>query len=281
MTRALLYRRFGRWQEAYAQFVRASELNPQDLLAYISAGGAAMALRWWDEVDRMVERIVKHFPRHVSGASREHAVTLRLRGDVAAGNRQLENAKLQMPGDFAPLFYIPFWKHEFEQCRRLVTEAAKYSELQDERWDKELQLVFVTKSPFDEQAAREAEKRLEERLARPIHREQQGDLVIALSNVKMLLGKKKEALRIAEESVEQHPISEDAFANLDRLKRLAFMYLYAGENDRALQTFAKLVQLPNGEHYGELKYNPVLDGLRQDPRFEQILKQAQQPFPRL
>ena len=33
----LLYRRFGRWQEAYAQFERATELNPQDLTGYYSA----------------------------------------------------------------------------------------------------------------------------------------------------------------------------------------------------------------------------------------------------
>ncbi len=281
LTRGLLYRRFGRWQEAYAQFVRSTELNPQDLLAYISADGAAVGLRWWDEADQMVERIAKHFPRRASVATMEHAVTLRLRGDVAAGNKQLENMKLQMPGDFAPLFYIPFWERDFEQCRGVITDAAKYSELQDERWNKQLQLTFVTKFPFDEEAARDAEKRLEAGLAAPLHREQQGDLIIALSNVKMLLGKKKEALRIAEESVEQHPISEDALANVERLKRLAFMYLYAGENDRALQTFAKLVQLPGGEAYGELRYNPVLDPLRKDPRFEEILKQAQQPFPRL
>jgi len=63
--------------------------------------------------------------------------------------------------------------------------------------------------------------------------------------------------------------------------RLTFLYLHTGENDRALQTFAKLVQLPGGKAYGELMYNPVLDGLRQDPRFEEILKQSQQPFPRL
>ncbi len=281
VTRGLLYRRFGRWQEAFAQFKRATELNPQDPFSCINAGGIAIALRWWDEADQMNERMAKRFPRYAREATIEHAVSLRFRGDVAAGNKQLENAKLQMPGNFAELFYPPFWKRDFEQCRPLVTEAAKYSELQDERWDKELQLVFVTKFSFDEQAARDAEKRLEERLAGAIHREQQGDLIIALSNVKMLLGKKNEALRIAEESVEQHPISEDAFANVGLLRRLAFMYLYAGENDRALQTFAKLVQLPGAEPYGELMYNPILDGLRQDPRFDEILKQSQQPFPRL
>ncbi|MDQ6912147.1 MAG: hypothetical protein M3128_04665 [Verrucomicrobiota bacterium] len=281
MTRGLLYRRFGRWQEAYAQFMRATELNPQDLSAYIFAGGAAQGLRWWDELDQMAARIIKHFPRRGRIATMEHGLSLRFRGDVAAGNKKLENGKLQMPDDFGPLFYIPFWKRDFEQCRRLLTDAANYPELKDERWDKELQLVFVTKFPFDEQAAREAEERLRERLGGPVHREEQGDLIIALSNVKMLLGKKEEALRIAEESAEQHPISEDALANVQRLKRVAFMYIYSGENDRALQTFAKLVRLPGAEAYGELKYNPVLDPLREDPRFEEILKQSQQPFPRL
>ena len=35
MTRALLYRRFGRWQEAYSLFVRETELNPHDFTAYL------------------------------------------------------------------------------------------------------------------------------------------------------------------------------------------------------------------------------------------------------
>jgi len=280
MTRGLLYRRFGRWQEAFAQFKRATELNPQDPFSYTTAGWTALCLRWWDEGDQMYELMAKRFPRSAREATIQHALSLSFRGDVAAADKQLESVKLQMPGDFDMLFYGLFFKRDFEPCRRLLTDAAKYSELQDNRWEKELQLAFVTKFPFDEQAAREAEKRLEECLAGSISREQQGVLISALSNVKMLLGKKEEALRIAEESVEQHPISEDT-VNVARLQWLAYMYLYAGENDRALQTFAKLVQLPAGATYPELKDSPVLDGLRQDPRFEEILKQSQQPFPRL
>src|SRR5205814_2445137 len=110
----------------------------------------------------------------------------------------------------------------------------------------------------------------------------EGELKVTLSNVKMILGKKEESIRISEESVKEHPISEDALANTGRLHRLAYMYLYAGEHERALQTFAKLVRIPGtGENYGTLKYNPVLDELRKDPRFDEILKQVQQPFPRL
>jgi TolB-like protein/class 3 adenylate cyclase len=282
LTRALLYRRFGRWQEAYGLSVRASELNPQDLSGYLCASGTALALRWWSEVDQIAQRVVKHFPRRSRIARIEQAATLRMRGDVAAGNKALESLNLQIPSEFTPLFYMNFWNRNYEECHRLLAQLAKYPESDDERWDKELQFVFVTKLPFDQEAARATEKKLEERLRQPINREEEGDLKVSLSNVKMILGEKDEAIRISEESVKQHPLSEDAVANTGRLHRLAYMYVYAGEHERALQTFAKLVRIPGtGENYGTLKYNPVLDELRKDPRFDDILKQSQKPFPRL
>ena len=46
--------------------------------------------------------------------------------------------------------------------------AAKYPEVEADRWDKELQLSFVTKFPVDQDAASQAEKQVEERLSRPI-----------------------------------------------------------------------------------------------------------------
>jgi hypothetical protein len=97
----------------------------------------------------------------------------------------------------------------------------------------------------------------------------------------MLLGKKDEALRLCEESVKEHPVSEDAVVNTGRLSSLAFMYILAGERERALETMARLVQLPGGLWYGPLKIAPIFDPLRNDPRFDEILKQSQQPFPRL
>ncbi len=63
LTRGLLYRRFGRWQEAFAQFQRTAELNPQDPAAYDNAAGAAVNLRWWDDADRIRRRMAKLFPR--------------------------------------------------------------------------------------------------------------------------------------------------------------------------------------------------------------------------
>ena len=281
LTRAFLYRRFGRWQEAYAQFQRTTELNPQEPMGYDGALSAAVTLRWWDDADRTRGRMAKLFPRMARILRYTEASSLRMRGDVEAGNKIIEEQAAEGRADPVMLFYRAFWKREYEECRRLVGEFASNRELENDHWDKELQLGFVTAFSFEQQAARNAEQRIEDRLGRPVNREEELSLKEHLANLKMLLGKKAEAIRLCEETLAQHPISEDALLNVRQLNRLAYMYLYAGENERALQTFAQLVQTPGGEHYGMLKYNPVLDPLRSDPRFEAILKQAQQPFPRL
>jgi TolB-like protein/class 3 adenylate cyclase len=281
LTRAFLYRRFGRWQEAYAQFERATELNPQDPTGYYSAADVARRLRWWDEADRVRARLIKRFPRMARGARIEGAVQLRWSGEVDAGDKILEELNLDVRSDFAPLFYRSFWKRDYQECRRLLAEAAKYPDLERDRWEKELKLAFATKTPGPKQAALEAEKQLEERLRHPSSRDDQGELTDTLSCVKFILGKKQEALRLCEQSVEKHPLSEDALVNGDRVKWLAYAYIYAGDDEHALQSFAKLVQIPFGEYYGVLKYEPVFDELRTDPRFDEILKQSQQPFPRL
>jgi len=282
LTRAFLYRRFGRWQETYAQFERATELNPQDPTGYYNAANTARGLRWWDEADRVRARLIKRFPRLTRGARMEEAVQLRWSGEVDAGNKILEELNLnERSEEFVPLFYRSFWKRDYQECRRLLAEAAKYPDLERDRWEKELKLAFVTKTPGPKEAALEAEKQLEERLRHPGSRDDEGELTDTLSCVKFILGKKEEAVRLCEQSVEKHPVSEDALENGDRVKWLAYAYIYAGDHERALQSFAKLVQIPFGEYYGPLKYEPVFDELRKDPRFDEILKQSQQPFPRL
>ncbi|MFL6513828.1 MAG: tetratricopeptide repeat protein [Chthoniobacterales bacterium] len=280
LTRALLYRRFGRWQEAYNQFLRVTELNPQDLWGHIHAGGAAVNLRWWAECDQMRALLIKRFPQRARRIRIEGANTMRLRGDVEAGNKELEGLNPIVADDFGYLFDIAMWKHDYQEARRVLAEATKYPELEQERWQYELELQFVTKEWRPTQAAGESEKRLQEELGKPGSDRPDGNLSSAVSAIKMMLGEKDEAIRIAEESVQKHPLAADSMNNMGRAKWLAYAYLYAGEHDRAIQTLTTLVHAPGGEWYGPLKYDPVFDGLRTDPRFQSLTEQAKQPFPR-
>jgi hypothetical protein len=97
----------------------------------------------------------------------------------------------------------------------------------------------------------------------------------------MLLGKKDEAIRLGEECVARHPVSADTIQNTPFLRWLARLYICAGENERALQIYAQLVHIPGGFYHGAFKYDPGLEALRKDPRYAEILKQFEQPFPRL
>ena len=252
LTRGFLYRRFGRWQEAYAQFRRTSELNPEDPTGYVGAAQAASALRWWDEMDRGIERVIKRFPTQAKPAGVGIAIGLQWKGDLEAADKQLDQLHPGLEMAFEPLFKRAMWKRDFQTARGIVDEAGKYPELEKERWVNELQLLFVTKQQPSMEKAREAEKRLDEQRQHPAVNEDEGGLIAMLSALKMILGQKDEAIRLAEESVRKHPLSEDTFINGQRLTSLAYLYCCAGERDRAIQTFATLVHVPSALFYGPM-----------------------------
>src|SRR5205807_6769726 len=105
------------------------------------------------------------------GARLVQAVQLRWCGEVEAGNKLMETLSLDVRTGFVPLFYRSIWKRDYQECPRLLAEAAKYPDLERDRWEKELKLAFVTKTPGPTQAALEAEKQLEERLRHPVIRD--------------------------------------------------------------------------------------------------------------
>ena len=51
-----------------------------------------------------------------------------------------------------------------------------------------------------------------------------------------------------------------------------------GDRDGAFEKLGKLVKLPFGLNYGDLKLNPMWDDLRNDPRFDRILAESALPL---
>jgi hypothetical protein len=54
---------------------------------------------------------------------------------------------------------------------------------------------------------------------------------------------------------------------------MAVVYGLTNEPDLAFQELTISVKIPGGVIYGELKFDPVLDPLRNDPRFHRLLAQ--------
>jgi hypothetical protein len=102
---------------------------------------------------------------------------------------------------------------------------------------------------------------------------------VLLSNLGLTdagLGRKGDALREGREAVQLVPVSSDAVDGPAYATTLAKVYVWSGENDAALGELAAVVRLPRGPSYGELRFDPVWDEIRANPRFEEIMTQAAQ-----
>lgn len=100
-------------------------------------------------------------------------------------------------------------------------------------------------------------------------------LLATLGLVNAGLSRKEEALRAGRRAAELRPVSQDALDGTDVLTSLALTYTWLGDNDAAIEQLKFLVKTPANLSYGRLKYDPVWDSVRSDPRFAELLNQLQ------
>jgi tetratricopeptide (TPR) repeat protein len=115
-----------------------------------------------------------------------------------------------------------------------------------------------------EQARVISEKYLREAPDNPARHAQHGLILAAL-------GRKQEAIAEGKHAVELLPESQDAFDGPQVTATLAQIYGLTGESDEAFRLIEHLLEVPNGLTISTLKFDPVWDPLREDPRFEALI----------
>jgi tetratricopeptide (TPR) repeat protein len=85
------------------------------------------------------------------------------------------------------------------------------------------------------------------------------------------LGKKAEAIREGERSVEMLPVSRNAFSGAYYLQQLARIYTMVGEPDKAIDRLEELLKVPYFVSPGWLRVDPTFDPLRKNPRFQKLV----------
>jgi tetratricopeptide (TPR) repeat protein len=101
-----------------------------------------------------------------------------------------------------------------------------------------------------------------------------------LSNLSLAdagLGRKASALQEARRAIELCPVSHDAADGATYETALAMVYAWIGERDAAMTELEKVVKLPRGPNWGELRFSPLWDDVRTDTRFDSLLTQAALP----
>ena len=81
----------------------------------------------------------------------------------------------------------------------------------------------------------------------------------------------------AKRAADAVPISRDSIDGVNCINLLAEVYSMTDEPEAALYELEKIIGLPNGPTYGDLRFNPGWDQFRKDARFTKILSQAVNP----
>jgi len=92
------------------------------------------------------------------------------------------------------------------------------------------------------------------------------------------LGNKQLAIEEGRRAVELRPVSRDALEGPKCVQQLATAYALLGDREEAIKQLSMIARVPAGPDYGNLKFDPVWDGLRDDPRFAQIMADAAKPI---
>jgi serine/threonine protein kinase/Flp pilus assembly protein TadD len=120
-----------------------------------------------------------------------------------------------------------------------------------------------------------------EQLSQKIEADPTNALLLSVgASVDIALGRKEEAISEAKRAIEILPISKDAMVGPLLVKHLAIIYAWANERDLAFEQINILLKIPNNSflNYGDLKFDPGWDPLRNDPRFDKILAEVASPI---
>ena len=280
MAIAAIQRRQGRWAECTANFEKALQLSPKDTWIMQNLALTYEATRNYAAADKLYRDAIKVTPE----ALQLHTLLSRLqvswKGDIAAAAAIL--AALP-PKAQAESEVIMAWVNARVLQRRWDDALALLDKLprtalpadSDGMMPHDANLIFrgmlhhakgetEIARPFFEQARQHFEQKI---AATPDY----AKLHASLSQVLAYLGDKPGAIAAAERAMQLLPASVDAFDGPMMTIMAAQTFALIGENDRSLALLDQLLTTPNGADVPSVRLDPMWDGLRDDPRFEQTL----------
>jgi Predicted integral membrane protein len=271
---ALVSRRKGEWRLSLEYFRQAIEIDPRNTSLLSSYGDTYVELREYSFALKVYDQLLEISPDNVEALVSKADIYL------SAANLS-EAAKLlsRVPSDPSSpeTFVVQIWQRIYERrfgdAIAMVRDAIAVRDLPSSakayyRWT----LADLKAFTGDTTGALTALQQLRDEVEssrRQLKEEQFGFEVLAAADA--ALGDQRKALAIVDQ------VQVDAL-NVGGLAYLrARIALYAGDKDSAIEQLATAAHNPvpggpgHSATYGDLKFNPVWDTLRGDPRFEQIV----------
>src|SRR2546430_6280712 len=272
---AFVQRRLGLWQEAEATFKKALELDPRNFQLLGSLGGECYAyLRRFNDARVAMDRALEISPDSASTRANK-AVTFQNEGRLDEAARELEKIPADVTDDFVVATRInqAMYERHFDSAINVIERKLKSvpagQPLDSITGLALVQLGFCQQwTGRDEDARRSFSRAIEAIKPKPdspVPPDANGTpntLALAYAG----LGEKEKALEQAKRAVKDY--DNDAVNKPWSETTLAQIQARFGDHDAAIAALPHLLEVPAGITPADLRFNPLWDPLRGDPRFE-------------
>jgi serine/threonine protein kinase len=275
-------KRQNRWDDALANFRKASELDPRNSeLAYFLRL-TLLEMRRYHELEQLFAKDAASDTEQIPWTRFRLAELKLAEGDPVAAQALLD----QVPLDFSPIqviwdirFTAALYLRDYDAANRVIAATppkwadAAFEGQPPESWAD----GQIARARGDKQKALAVFAAARKRLDATWETKFKNQPYFALEVFASLdagLGRKEDAIREARQAVDLLPIAKDSYWGPHLVTALALVYAWTGERDRALDQLEIVAKIPAGPAYGDLKFNPCWDDLRGDPRFDKIVAAA-------
>jgi TolB-like protein/Tfp pilus assembly protein PilF len=280
---AFVQRRLGLWQEAEATFKRALELDPRDFQLLGSIGGEFYTyLRRFDEARAAMDRALEISPDSASTRASK-AVTFQNEGRLDEAAQELARIPSDTTDDFVVSARInqAIYERHFDQAISVI-ERKLSSVPAGQPFDSVTELALVQLGFCQQWTGRDADARRSfSRAIEAIKPKPDGSVppdangtpsTLALAYAG--LGEKAKALEQAQRSVKDY--DTDAVNKPWAQTALAQIQARFGDFASAIAALPHLLEVSAGITPAELRFNPLWDPLRKDPRFARFVGEPSQ-----
>jgi len=282
-----VHRRLGNWNEVFAAFEKATQLNPRNAALFTDLGGGSYHFvhRYAEEVRAYDQALSLAPDHHLAAVTRGWAYVIwqgRLDTLRAVLNRLPRDAELE-PGELATnRAGLLFWERNADSLLQMLqTVQVDVLEGQISFLPGALYAAWAHQLRGDHAAARAAFDSARVRLDSALSEHPDDWRVHAARGLALAgLGRRDAALREARWLRQSVDYREDPLLRVTLAESRAQILAQAGEAEAALDEIERLLAGPSDLSVQGLRLNPLWDPIRDHPRFKALLAKYASREPR-